>query len=240
MAAITSPGLSVLGTNTSSPAARAASFPKRRTLGRADRVVVRAIAEAMFSQDGEVESARLDAHVADVDALVSAASKPLRIGLRLALFVVRIAPVLLFYRLARLEKLPVDERVHVLDRLERSKLAGLSLAFIGWRTVMTIIFYEDPSELAALGYTTNERTRHKRALPLMQPVAQLVTHVDESGPVPIVRPGSVPVPEESGVRLRGHEHEHEDRDSDHGHDQHAHDQHAHQQNAHEQQGREVA
>jgi hypothetical protein len=168
-----------------------ASFPARTTLTTHDRVVLRAVAEAMFSEDGEVEAARLDAHIEDVDAFISSASKPLRAGLRIALFVVRIAPVLLFFRLRTIEGLSRGDRVRVLSRLERSPLASLALAFIGWRTVMTFVFYEHPAELAMLGYTS-ERSVYKRHLALV-PAAQ---------PAIAARVSAVPEPAESGVRLR--------------------------------------
>ena len=159
--------------------------------------MVRAIAEAMFAQDGEVSDARLDAHVADVDRYVSAASSPIRFGLRVALFVVRIAPLLLFFRMRTLERLSVDDRVAILSRLERSRLTHLSLAFIGWRTVMTLVFYEDPIELRAIGYAGEERLRHKRRLPAL-PVL-----VAGPGLVPaFARVAIAPPAEESGVRLR--------------------------------------
>ena len=175
----------------------AASFPARTTLTPQDRVVLRAVAEAMFSEDGEVSPERLDAHLDEVDAFISSASKPLRAGLRFALFVVRIAPVLLFFRLRTIEALPIDERVRVLARLERSPLAYLSLAFIGWRTVMTLVFYEHPVELATLGYVSDERAVYKRRLALA-PVAVLA-RVAESVPEPV---GVAPPAAESGVRLR--------------------------------------
>lgn len=153
------------------------SFPRRSTLTRTDRGVVRAIAEAMFSEDGEVPNERLEAHVDDVDAFVSAASKTTRFGLRVALFFVRLAPILFFLRLTTLERLPLPERVGLLARLERSQRGSLSLAFIGWRSVMTLVFYEDERELRQLGYGP-ERVRHRRALPV-----------------------AVPVPTDSGVRI---------------------------------------
>jgi hypothetical protein len=160
------------------------TFPARHTLTAGDRIVVRSIAEAMFSQDGEVTAARLDAHVTDVDGYVSAASPPIRFGLRIALFIVRIAPLLMFFRMRTLERLSVDERVEILARLERSRITNLSLAFIGWRTVMTLVFYEDPIELASIGYAGEERVRHKRSLLVIAPLAL------------------APLAEESGVRLR--------------------------------------
>jgi hypothetical protein len=173
----------------------AASFPLRTTLTKHDRVVLRAVAEAMFSEDGEVEKERLDAHLHDVDAFISSASKPLRAGLRFALFVVRIAPVLLLFRLSMIDKLPRGERVQVLSRLERSPFAYLSLAFIGWRTVMTFVFYEHPVELATVGYSADVRKVYKRRLALVP--APLVPAL-AAMPMPV----QVPVPEESGVRLR--------------------------------------
>lgn len=147
--------------------------------------MVGAIAEAMFAQDGEVTAARLDDVVTDVDRYVSAASPEVRFGLRLALFLVRLAPLLMFFRARTLERLALDERVELLSRLERSRVAPLSLAFIGWRTITTLVFYEDPAELRSLGYAGEERLRYKRALPML-------------GVMP-----SVPPPQDSGVRLRG-------------------------------------
>src|SRR5882762_10417929 len=105
----------------------------------------------MFGEDRVLDEQRLEHHVDDVDALVSSASKPVRFGLRLALVFVRLAPLLLFVRFATLERLSVHERAELLGRLERSG-SRLSLAFIGWRSVMTLLFYEDANELARLGY----------------------------------------------------------------------------------------
>lgn len=149
---------------------------------------MRAIAEAMFSEDGEVEASRLDALVDEVDEHVTAASPMITVGMRLLLVLVHLAPALVFFRLSTLGALPVADRVKVLSRLERAQGSGLSLlslAFVGWRTVLTLVFYEDPVELQAIGYTSNERTRYKRALLL--------------APLPAA---SVPVPAESGVRLK--------------------------------------
>ena len=157
------------------------SFPARRTLTARDRVIVRAIAEAMFAQDGEVSSARLDAHVADVDDYVSAASIEVRSGLRLALLVVSLAPLVFFFRLATIARLSIDDRVALLSRLERSRVTLLSLAFIGWRTVMTLVFYEDAAELRNIGYAGEERLRHKRRLPALPLLAAVVPTAAESG-----------------------------------------------------------
>ena len=135
----------------------------------------------MFSEDGEVDAARIDTHVTEVDAFVSAASKTTRFGLRMALLLVRLAPILFFLRFTTIERLALGDRVKLLERLECSSRSTLSLAFIGWRTVMTLVFYEDASELRAIGYEGHDRQRWKRALPFLAPA---------------------PMALESGVRLR--------------------------------------
>lgn len=176
-------------------------FPSRTTLTSGDRVVLRAIAEAMFAQDGEVDQERLDAHVDDVDRFISSASKPLRFALRVALFAVRVAPMLLLFRLRTIERLGIEDRARVLSRLERTRLANLSLAFIGWRTVMTLVFYEQPSELRAIGYAGDERKVYKRHLALASAPA-LALGLAAATSLP-----ATPTPAESGVRLRERESE---------------------------------
>lgn len=154
------------------------NFPLRITLTPRDRRTVGAIAEAMFSDDGALEPARVRAHVDAVDALVSSASRFVRWGLRLALLAVRLSPILLGLRLRLFESLPPDRRVALLERLEAAGTT-LSLAFVGWRSIMTLVFYEDAAELRRIGYAGDARSRYRR-LPL----------------------AAVPAPDESGVRLR--------------------------------------
>ncbi len=143
--------------------------------------VLFAIGEAMFAEDGEVPRATLEARLRASLAVVSAATWPVRFGLHVALVLLQVAPLLCFAHARTLERLPLAERVRFLERLERSSFLPLCLAFVGWRTIATLVFYEDPSELRALGYTSDERHRHKRALPVLP---------------------SAPAPLESGVRLR--------------------------------------
>lgn len=157
-------------------------------LPRAGRVV-RAIAEAMFvpGRPDPLPEERLDALVDGVFAFVAAASWPVRVGLRLALVLLRFAPILLFLHARPLERLSLEERVAVLDRLERTSFAPLCLAFVGWRTIATLVFYEDARELAALGVVTHERRRH----------LNVVSPRVEGAPAS----GESQSPLESGVRL---------------------------------------
>ena len=132
--------------------------------------MLRALAEAMFSPDGEVEPERLDTFVEDVDGFISPASKTLRFGLLLMLAAVKWSP-LLFFRFKTFDELSVDDRVHHLERLEKSKVKQLPLLVVAYKTVLTMIFYEDEQEQRAIGYPGHERRRWKNgaSLPVVQP-----------------------------------------------------------------------
>jgi hypothetical protein len=136
---------------------------QRTTLRPRHRPVVRALAEALFSPDGEVTPARLDAFVDEVDNFISPASKTLRFGLVMLLGVLRWSP-LLFGRFKLFDSMTVQERVQHLERLEHSKVKQLPLIVVAYKTVMTMLFYEDEKELEGLGYT-RERKRYLNVLP---------------------------------------------------------------------------
>jgi hypothetical protein len=145
----------------------------RTTLRPRHRPLVRALAEAMFAHEEGPSPARLDELVAEVDAFVSFASRTLRFGLVVMLELVRVAPVLLFYRCATFTRLTRDERARVLERMERSRLVGLTLVFAAFKAILCLLFFEQPEELAATGYSPVRR-RHARlgamasALPLVR------------------------------------------------------------------------
>jgi hypothetical protein len=153
-----------------SPAESLAALPiqpatrdyRRTTLKRRHRPVVRALAEALLSPDGEMDGPRLDAFVIELDRFVSAASKTLRFGLMLMLDVIRWSPIL-SWKLRAFEELSVEDRIHHLERLESSKIAQLPLLVVSYKTMMTMLFYDDPKELAGIGYSS-ERKRYKRML----------------------------------------------------------------------------
>jgi hypothetical protein len=137
---------------------------QRTTLRPRHRPIVRALAEALFSPDGEATPERLDAFVDEVDHFISPASKTLRFGLVVMLNVLRWSP-LLFGKFRPFDDMSVDERVAHLERLDRSKVKQLPLIVVAYKTVMTMLFYEDEKELAALGYPGPERKRYLRVLP---------------------------------------------------------------------------
>ncbi len=136
----------------------------RTTLAPRHRPLVRALAEALFSPNGEATAERLDGFVDEVDAFMSPASKTLRFGLVMMLHVLRWSP-LFFGRFRLFEDLTVDDRVAHLERLDRSKIKQLPLIVVAYKTVLTMIFYEDEDELRGLGYPGPERKRYLNVLP---------------------------------------------------------------------------
>jgi hypothetical protein len=129
---------------------------------------VRALAEAMFSPEGEATAERLDAFVDEVDAFISPASKTLRFGLVMMLGILRWSP-LLFGRFRLFDDLTVEERVHHLERLDKSSVRQLPLIVVAYKTVMTMLFYEDETELRGLGYPGPARKRYLAVLPASSP-----------------------------------------------------------------------
>jgi hypothetical protein len=132
---------------------------RRTTLRPRHRRIVRALAEAFFSPDGEATHERLDAFVDEVDHFISPASKTLRFGLLMMLLVLRWSP-LLFGSLRLFDAMTVEQRVRHLERLDRSKLKQLPLIVVAYKTVMTMLYYEDEQELRRLGYPGHARLRH--------------------------------------------------------------------------------
>jgi hypothetical protein len=139
------------------------------------RRIVLAIADAMFEPEDGPE--RLAALVDEVFAFVSAASIASRVTLYAALWLLRLAPLFLVASYVPLERLDRDRRREILARVERTPLG---LAFVAWRMLLILHFYENPSELARVGYR-EERRRHLGVVPVAS-----VT----------------PAPVESGVQLR--------------------------------------
>ena len=132
---------------------------RRTTLRPRHRPIVRALAEALFSPAGEATPERLDAFVDEVDHFISPASKTLRFGLVMMLGVLRWSPFL-YGKFTFFDAMTVDERIAHLERLDRSKVKQLPLIVVAYKTVMTMLFYEDPQELAGLGYPGHARKRY--------------------------------------------------------------------------------
>jgi hypothetical protein len=137
----------------------------RTTLKPRHRPMVRALAEALFD-DGvtPVPAARLDGFADEIDRFISPASKTLRFGLLVVLDLLRWLPLVVIGRFSTFENVALADRIEMLRRLERSKVALFTLMLVAYKTIMTMIFFEEERELLATGYPGPQRARWKRSL----------------------------------------------------------------------------
>ena len=91
---------------------------------------------------------------------------------------IQIAPMVLFFSFSLFENLPVTKRVELLDRMDRSSVGFVALVLVAYRTLMTMVFYEDPHELSLLGYPGDERKVFLR-FPSKKARASALLHAEE-------------------------------------------------------------
>lgn len=135
----------------------------RRTFAPRHLRMIRAFAEALFFDEAApFAEGQLDALAADCDHFVSPSSKTLRFGLVAILDVMRWLPFLMG-RFSTFDELPLPDRVKVLERMDRGA-PPLPLLVVAYKTMLAMLFFETPKELAATGYPGPERKRWKLAM----------------------------------------------------------------------------
>jgi hypothetical protein len=135
------------------------------TLAARHRRVARAFAEALLAlpaAPGDGPGAA-DALVDTFDAHLASVSRGLRPLLLLALDWLRWLPVVLFVAARPFEDLPVAARTSLLERMDRSRSPLLFLPLVAYKTLLSMMHFEQATELRALGYPGEERARWKRA-----------------------------------------------------------------------------
>jgi hypothetical protein len=132
----------------------------RKTLQPRHLLLMPKLAEAFFACDGPMEPAKLEAFTTEVDRAISTASKTLRFGLVLMLDVIMWSPLFIVGKLSTFEGLSLSDRARYLKALEHSKIVPLALIFVAWKTLLTMVYFEQPEELASLGYPGPQRTRY--------------------------------------------------------------------------------
>jgi hypothetical protein len=137
----------------------------RTTLRPRHQRTVRAFAEAFFfDETAPFPEGKLDAIVPECDRFVSPASKTLRFGLVVILDVMRLLPLLVIGRFALFEDVPVKDRVRMLEKMEASRFVPFTLFVVAYKTILAVLFFEDPRELAAMRYPGPDRKRWKKSL----------------------------------------------------------------------------
>jgi hypothetical protein len=128
------------------------------------RITLHALGEALFSHDGGPEPAQLDRVVRGMELHLAPISWPQRAMLLFALDLVRWLPLVLWMAWAPFEALPVDRRLRVLERMDRSSVAMLLVPLVAYKSLLSMHFFEEEAELRAMGYSGPERTRWRKIL----------------------------------------------------------------------------
>ena len=136
----------------------------RSTLRPRHRRLIAALADAMFAHGDAPSAAKLVAFVDEVDRFISFASRTLRFGLVAMLEVLRLAPLFLTWRFATFEALGRNDRVAVLERMERSRVMAFVVIFAAYKAILCLLFFESPDELRVTGYSP-ERRRFLHTVP---------------------------------------------------------------------------
>jgi hypothetical protein len=142
------------------PASAFASAPAFAfAFSESQRAVVRALGEALFHHEDGPAPAQLDALVAGVEAHLRPVSRPQRAALLLGLQLIRWLPVLLGVAPGTFEQVSLAKRLRILERMDRSRVLLLLMPLVAFKTLLAMLFFEQPAELRAMGYPGDDRKR---------------------------------------------------------------------------------
>ena len=111
----------------------------------------RDFAEAFFATEaGPPPADRLSWMSRDLDDFLGRAGARGRTTFRLALFAITWLAPIVIGRLGPLGRLPIDERVHALEKMESTPGIGLALFLV--RAIVSIVYYEHPDAAASIGW----------------------------------------------------------------------------------------
>lgn len=130
----------------------------RRALSASSRAVVRALVDALFSDeddDSGLSPARPDLAervVDEFDLFIGAGSTDLRRGFVLLLLAIEWLPFFAIGAFSRASRLPLARRLAYLQALEHSKLGLFTMLFVGLKLPLTMLAFETGPELRATGF----------------------------------------------------------------------------------------
>jgi|SRR5690606_10799504 len=111
--------------------------------------IARALTATLFDDGTGVPPERLDYAMAELVGYAARVGRMTRLALRFALWVMQLAPFLLFGVFRTFTRASVELRERCLRRLEGSRL-GLVVVLL--KTVLSMIYFEHPDALASTGY----------------------------------------------------------------------------------------
>lgn len=111
--------------------------------------IARALTATLFDDGSGVPAERLDYAMTELVGYASRVGRMTKLALSFALWVMQLAPFLLFGIFRRFTGVSAEMRERCLRRLETSRL-GLVVVLL--KTVLAMIYFEHPDALASTGY----------------------------------------------------------------------------------------
>ena len=124
------------------------------------RVVLRALGDALFAHDDGPRRgpARRPRRTDSRAHLTPVSLRPSRFGL-LAARSHPVAAAAAARGVRPFDDLPAERRVRILERMERSRAAPLLLPLVAYKTLLSLLFFEDPTSSGRWGTPATERKR---------------------------------------------------------------------------------
>jgi hypothetical protein len=137
--------------------AKAYERPREREkgLGRSAERALRAVAEAIFARSGKGDeivpppAERIDWVCREIDDFLARVTIRSRVLVLLSLFAVSVIAPLYAWRFGRLGSIALTDRVHALERFERSMFAPALLAV---KALASVHYYEHPDAAREVGF----------------------------------------------------------------------------------------
>mgnify|MGYP001306813955 CR=1 FL=1 len=120
-----------------------------RVLSLRQLKIARALTATLFDDGSGVPAERLDYAMAELVGYASRVGRVTRLALSFALWVMQLAPFLLFGIFRKFTSASAEIRQRCLRKLEGSRL-GLVVVLL--KTVLSMIYFEHPEALASTGY----------------------------------------------------------------------------------------
>lgn len=143
----------------------------RRELSDATWLVIDGLLEALVSDRPEggalvgASAAMRRRVVPEFDDWVRHGSQMLRLALPALLWLIELMPLFVVGRFSRMSRLPLDARLHYLESLEAHPIGLFATAFMGVRTPILLLVWEEGDELRETGFD-RETVSTPRKLPL--------------------------------------------------------------------------
>jgi hypothetical protein len=132
------------------------------TFSERQRAVMKALGEAILHHADGPTPPQLDVLMADAEAHLGRVSRPQRAAILLGLLLVRFLPFLLLSALEPFDALSVPKRLRLLERMDRSRWSVLLMPLVAFKSLLSLLFFEQPAELRAMGYPGDDRKRWLR------------------------------------------------------------------------------